>query len=547
MKRTKLTAALGLATVVALTLSACARGGGGTSGGAAPDDELLITTPAAKGEVDLIKWNNPYGEPYSVDPLQGTNYPENLITANLCDTLFQQQPDMTIEPHLAESFEVSEDLKSYVFQIRQGVTFWDGSPLTAADVAFSLQRHMNPEEGSVWSSSGEKMQRVEVTGEHEVTVTLFEPDAIFPDNLASPFGAVVSREYREAAGADFGNPEALVMCSGPFRAVEWKQGQSILLERYDGYWKTEKRAKARQVEIGFVADPTAIGAALASGEIQGSYDVPLPALAQLSQSTSGTLYNGAGAQLMAVISTGNGAFGDPAVRRALTLATDRQAIADTVYEGTARPAKSILSDAAWAIYPEAASLRSSKLPSFTYDIEAAKAALAEAKVDLSQPIRIAYPSERGFYADILNEMANGAKELGLTLEPVGVPGAQFGPFFSDPKAREGYDGFVTTNYPASSEPLRYLWSIAGTGSTQNFNGFSDAELDAVFAAAFAETEPKKALELTVQAEAMVMEQLPWVPVVALNSRLYMNNEITGAPASFVYLNYPWAADLGAAQ
>lgn len=548
VKLATMRASVALLAVSGLVLAGCATG---SRGGTAPSEgsDLQQVTPEAAGEIDRVTWNSPYGELANLDPVKAFNYPENGVIANLCESLFQMQPDFSIEPNLAESFAVSDDNRTYTFQIRDDVTFWDGSPMTAGDVAFSLQRHLDPQEASVLASSFEKVTSIEQTGEWEVTLELSEPNSILTEELATNLGAVVQQAQREDAGENYGNPETGVMCTGPFQFTpgNWKQGQSITLERYDGYWNEEKRAKAGEVEIGFVVDPTAIANGLSTGETQGTYDVPLPALGELSASESGTLTLGEGMQIMAIISTGNGAFGDPAVRRALTRATDREAIGETVYEGTGTASRSIVPQAPWDAVPEVAELRDEQLPDLSFDIDAAKAELEAAEVDTTQPIKIAYPSERSFYADILNEMASGAAELGLTLEPTGVPSAQFGAFFSDPAAREGYDGFVTTNYLSSPSPLSHLDNVAYTDSQQNYSGFSDPDVDAAIDAAYAESDAQKRAELTVEAEALVMEQQPWVPINDLAVRMYMDESVTGAPASFIYLYYPWAADLGAAE
>ncbi|MFB6610336.1 ABC transporter substrate-binding protein [Agromyces sp. NPDC056379] len=547
MKTGTTRASIAVIAVASLALAGCTADRGSGSATTLDDGELLQVTPAATGEIDTVKWNSTYGELATLDPVKAFNYPENTIISNLCESLFQMQPDFSVEPNLAESFEVLDDSTRYVFRIRDDVTFWDGTPMTADDVAYSLNRHLDPAEGSYLASSFADVTGIEKTGEWEVTLTLSEPNTILDEELSTNLGAVVQQKQREAAGENYGNPEAGVMCTGPFQVGEWKQGQSISLDRYDGYWNTGKRAKAKEVEIGFVVDPTAIATGLSTGEIQGSYDVPLPALGQLSSSSTGAMSYGQGMQIMAIISTGNGTFGDPAVRRALTRATDRQAIADTVYEGTGTPSRSIVPQGPWNRYPDVAEQRDAELPDLSHDLDAAKAELESATVDLSQPIKIAYPSERAFYADILNEMANGAKELGLTLEPTGVPSAQFGAFFSDPEARKGYDGFVTTNYLSSPSPLAHLDNVAYTGSQQNYSGFSDPAIDAAIDAAYAESDPEKRAELTVEAEALVMQQQPWVPINDLAVRLYLDKSVTGVPASFIYLYYPWAADLGSAE
>lgn len=506
-------------------------------------------TPEAQSVADKVTWNSTYGELASLDPIKAFNYPENTVVSNLCEPLFEMQPDFSVEPHLATDAQ-TEDGLTWVFPIRDDVTFWNGNPMTVDDVVYSLGRHLDPDEGSYWAGGVvDNIESIEATGESEITVTLTEPDYTLPSSLSTVVGVVVEQAHREEAGDNYGNPETGVMCSGPlsFTPGDWEQGQSITLKRNADYWDADGQAMAEEVEIGFVVDTTAITTGLAAGEIQGAYDVPTAALGQLADSDAGTLYAGEGMQNMAIISTGEGLFGDPDVRRALTRATDREAIAETVYEGTGTEARSIVPQAPWDAVGTVDDLRDELLPDLSYDLEAAKADIEAVDADLSEPIRIAYPSERSFYADILNEMANGAAELGITLEPAGVPSAQFGAFFSDAEARAGYDGFVTTNYLSAPDPLLHLSGIAKTGSDQNYSEYSNPEVDAAIDAALAESDPQARAELTVEAEALIMADQPWVPINDLDVRLYMDDAITGAPASFVYLYYPWAADLGAAE
>lgn len=538
------------APIALLTLGCIVLAGCGARPSAAPvipQADLVTTTPAPVGEIDQVTWNSTYGELASLDPIKSFNYPENQVVANLCEPLFLLQPDFSVRPNLATGASTT-DAKTWVIGIRDDVTFWDGSRMTVDDVIFSMKRNLDPAEGSYWASSTTaNIASVTQTGNWQITVRLKQPDAVFVDSLVSILGVVVQQQYREQAGANYGNPDTGVMCTGPYRVGVWKQGQSITLERNDDYWNTARKVKAKKVRISFIEDPSAITNSLSTGEIQGSYDVPTAALRTLSTRTDGGLHFGRGMQFMAIIPTGTGAFSDPAVRRALTRATDREAIARTVYEGTGTPSRSIVPQSVWDRFPEAAKERDRLLPDLNHDIAAERSELKQAKVDLTQPITIAYPSERGFYADIINEIANGAHQLGLKVVPKGVPGVQFGAFFSDKKARAGYDGFVTTNYLSSSDPLVHLASIAQTGGDQNYSGFSNAAIDRKLNKARAELDPKKRLTLTVEAEAAIMHDQPWVPIEDLWVRLYMNNAITGAPASFVYLYYPWAADLGAAK
>ncbi len=536
------------AASLSLGLAAC--GGGADPAGPKTAgqklDDLLVITPAAQRDLDKATWNLPFGEPASLDPIKAFNYPENTVVANLCEGLMRLDPDYSMKPNLAEKVETS-DQKTWVYTLRDGVRFWDGEPMTADDVVFSLRRHLDPKEGSYWASDQitGNIASIEKTGDRQVTITLKKPDATLNSYMATPIGVVVERRQRAEAGAKYGTPEGSVMCTGPFTLSSWEKGSKITMLRNDAYWDASRRAKTKQIDLQFIVDPGAIASALQTNAIDGSYDVPLGAVDQLSNAGDGTLYFGKSLQLVGVISTGDGALGNPAVRRALALATDREAIAQTVFAGTAQVPRSLVPRGGWTYGDEVFGKAYDALPDTKKSLDEAKKLLSGVDVG-SAPITIAYPSERQFYADILSEMSNAARELGLTIQPKGVPSAQYGAFFSDPKARAGYDGFMTTNYMDIPDPLAFLRTIAAKGGSQNFNGYDDPQAQSLIAEAAGTLDEAKRATLVTELQAKVMEQMPWIPIAAPSVRLFLNKRVTGVPASFVYLYYPWAADLGAA-
>lgn len=532
--------------VLAIALSGCAAGKTDEAGPGLNTNDLAVTTPAG-GELDLATWNLPFGEPASLDPIKAYNYAENTVVANLCEGLMQLQPDYSVQPNLAESVE-SPDASTWIYTIRQGVEFWDGAPMTTDDVMFSLGRQLDPSEGSYWAGDVVgNIASIKKTGDWEITISLTRPDATFNAYMATPIGNIVEQAQREAAGESYGTPAGGVMCTGPYSVGAWNQGQSISLERNDNYWNTEKVAKTKQVDISFIVDAAAISNALSTGAIDGSYDVPLGSIGNLESATGGSLILGRSLQIIAIIGTGNGAFADPAVRKALMLATDRQAIAATVFEGTAEASASLVPNNAWSYANDVYEKGRAALGSTAVDIDAAKEALKKATTDLSQPISIVYPSERTYYADIISEISNGATAIGLTVVPEGVPSAQFGAFFSDPEARAGHDAFVTANYMDTPDPLAFLRTILGTGGGQNYNKYSNAKVDGLLADAGAASDGKDRATIVNQIQDLAMNELPWIPIVDPSVRLFLNERVTGVPASFVYLYYPWAADLGAAK
>lgn len=544
--RARLTAVAFLAT--SLVAAGC---GGGTKAANDPDastapnlDALKVLSDKPSGGMDKITWDLPYGEPASIDPIKSFNYPENTVVSNLCEGLMRIEPDFTVSPALAEKV-TQPDESTYVYTLRKGVKFWNGDPVTTKDVVFSLKRNLDPKEGSYWAGAvTQNIASVVATGPHEVTIKLKKPDLTFNGYMATPIANVVQQSFRKKVGTAFGTPEGGVMCTGPYKVGKWAKGQKISLVRNDSYWNTTKKAKTREIDLQFIVDAGALSSALKTGAVQGAYDIPLSAVKTLQSSSKGRLILGKSLQIVAVISTGEGPLADSKIRRALAMATDRQAIAKVVYAGTATAAKSIVPPDGWSYGDGAFSKAMDALPGTDVDLEGARKLVAEAGAP-TEPITIAYPAERQYYADILSEMANAGRKLDITIKPKGVPSAQYGAFFSDPKARKGYGGFMTTNYMDIPDPLAFLRTMGVPGGSQNYNGYDDSKVTNWLAKAQATADEGKRAELVAKAMTEFESTMPWIPVVAPAVRLYMDDKITGAPASFVYLYYPWAADLGA--
>lgn len=127
-----------------LTLAACTSGAQQPQQDAAPAKlDLKTTTPAAAKGLGKVTWNLPY-EPQTLDPIRSFNYAENTALANMCESLLRLTPDFKIKPGLAVK-TANPTPTTWVYTIRKGVTFWNGDPLTADDVAASLQPAPRPE------------------------------------------------------------------------------------------------------------------------------------------------------------------------------------------------------------------------------------------------------------------------------------------------------------------------------------------------------------------------------------------------------------------
>ena len=163
------------------------------------------------------------------NPSAATNMLMDLNAAPALESLFRQNAQGEIVCWLAKDYSVSEDGLVYVIQIREGISFHDGSPLNAESVAWNIQMCKDNGKGQY-----SRVETVEVTGEYEVTVTMSLPDILFLSNIATdPCGLIISKEAYEKNGPEWceKNPAG----TGPFRFVSWENDVEVVYTRNENY------------------------------------------------------------------------------------------------------------------------------------------------------------------------------------------------------------------------------------------------------------------------------------------------------------------------
>lgn len=537
-------AVVGAAALVGLT--ACTGPSRPASTTTPGDDELTIMTPAATSEIDEITWNVFAGEPYTIDPYRSANYSPNMINSNLCESLFVQTPDFEIEPNLATGFENPDPL-TWVYRLRDDVVFWDGSPMTAEDVAFSLDKNRT-DPTSFRHSLYANVESVTATGEHEVTVKLTRPDYLLNDEMASFAGVVVQKKFTEEHGDQVGTPEVGVMCTGPFEYAGWKQAQSITVTRNDDYWNDELKPKAKQIEFTFVIDEAAITAGLLSGEIDGTYGVPTSGLAQLQNTSTGSYYQGpAPMETTLVVANAEGALSELNVRKALQMAIDWKGIGEQVYGGAGTPSALQTPPAAYGYASdELTALADTVKTDGTPRIDEAKQLLEDVPADvLADEISLVVP-QQAQTQQLGVAIESAAESIGLNFRLEVVPAVSYGNYLYDPATRGDTDLLYTQFWPGIPDPLDWLSYTAVSGATFNQSNYSG--IDELFAEARSTEDEARRIELVVQMEQQLHDDMgPMFPGVELRNDVFMNERITGAPASFDYVWYPWAAWLGGTE
>ncbi|GGT19367.1 ABC transporter substrate-binding protein [Nonomuraea spiralis] len=490
---------------------------------------LSASTPPAKGDIDSFTWSI-YAEPPTLDYIYAFDYPQNMILSNVCESLMRWTPQLGLEPGLASQVK-QPDSRTFVYRIRAGVKYHGGGEVTADDVVYSLRRHLDPALGSYWAKSFDRVASITASGPMEVTVRLRRPDSQFNQWMATSAGTVVNPRAVKAEGRDYGSPDAGVDCTGPFRLGTWRKGESIELDRFPGYWN--RRAKAGKVTFRFITDPAARTNAMLTGEVDGGYLIAPESYARLRQG----LYFGKSLTTVNLAFTHlTGTLADVRVRRALSLALDRDGFIKTGLQGVGSIATDPAPRDAWPP-------RSAVPPAVGRDVAAARELIKQAGAT-GKKITVA-TSPIGTDVSLLATAVQAAgTEIGLQVELKTIAPDAYTALFSDPKARAEVDLFPCTYYLSITDPLAG-YSIFRSGAFENYMAYSDPGYDALADQAVAEYDPVERAALTTRLRDIEVGQMLWIPVAEWPTSLYLGDRITGAPTSIAYMYYPWAADVGA--
>lgn len=250
-RRVRGTATLGGLLTLAVTLSACGGGAEQTS-----DD-----APAASSAVDTLKLANAVAVD-TLDPIQASANESIWMDQNLYARLVQTDPSgKEIVPDHADKWDISEDKLTYTFHLRDGVKFADGTPVTAQDAKWSIERARDGED-SAWGFLITPVTDITATDDRTLTITLSKPHAPLLADLAMYAYAVLPQKAVEA-DKDFFNKTPYG--AGPFKVTSLSPQSSVVLTRNDNYWGPKPKLKT--VEISIVTDDNTRLLQLQGGEV----------------------------------------------------------------------------------------------------------------------------------------------------------------------------------------------------------------------------------------------------------------------------------------
>jgi peptide/nickel transport system substrate-binding protein len=323
---------------------------------------LMAGVGMAEAKTDLIVGMQL--EPPHLDPTGGAAAAiDEVLYANVFEGLTRFGPDGSVNPGLAEAWEISEDGTVYTFTLRAGVTFHDGTTMDAEDVKFSLDRARAADSVNAQKALFAGITDVTVVDPLTVQITLSAPNGAFPFNLAWGDAVIVAPESIE-------NIKANPIGTGAFKFDNWVQGDRIDIVKNPDYWG--EPAKLDRATFKFISDPTAAFAAVMAEDVHVFAGFPAPEnLPQFDADPRFSVIVGS-TEGETILSTNNSQapFNDVRVRKALAHAIDRQAIIDGAMFGYGTPIGTHFAPH----HPDYVDLTANS----AYDPELAKSLLAEA-------------------------------------------------------------------------------------------------------------------------------------------------------------------------
>ena len=476
-------------------------------------------------------------EPQALDPAAVTAVNDFRILVNVYDGLVRYAPGtLEVEPALATDWEISEDGTTYTFDLREGVTFHDGTPFNAEAVKFNFDRMLN--EDHPYYDTGpfplsfffSAIDEVEVVDDMTVRFHLGEPYAPFLSNLAYPTGLMVSPAAVEQYGQDYGrNPVG----TGPFRFVEWRPNEAVVVERNPDYWGGAPELEA--VVFRPITDANTRTAEMLAGGIDLMVEVPPVALGNFEGAGYEVIEKAGPHVWFLILNTREGPFTDKLVRQAANYAIDKGALVNDVLEGTA-------DIAAGPIPPAFAWAHNEGVEPYPHDPERARELLAEAGVE--NPEVTFYVTEGG--SGMLDPVPM-ATAIQADLEEVGfdvnIETYEWNTFLSEVNA--GLEGKADmaemawmTNDPDTLPYLTLRTAAFPEDGGFNSGYYSNEEVDRLLEQARTSTSQEERAELYKQVQQIVHEDAPWVFVANWKQNAVVNDRVEGLelePSFFLLL------------
>jgi peptide/nickel transport system substrate-binding protein len=480
-----------ITAVLALLLSACSPGQGVDLG---------------QGSGNLIAAIG--GEPDQLDPQKTSAYFSFEVLENVFDTLVAPDANLVMQPALAQRWEVSPDQLTWTFHLRRGVTFHDGTPLSADDVVYSYRRIIDEKLSNVDKFSA--VTDVRAVDPATVVIRVKQPTP----NLLTNLGGFKGMAIVERANVESGQIATHPVGTGPFSFVSRKSGDDIVLKANPNYWGGAPRIPG--VTFRFISEPSTALSALQAGEIDWTDSIPTQRVAQLKNDDSIHLaVTPSNDYWYLAINEAKAPWNDARVRQAIAYAIDRKAIVQATSYGTAVTNQLAIPEGNpwYAPYTE-----------YGLDLEKAKSLLAEAGA-APKAMDMLVTSEYPQTVTAAQVIADNLAPLGITVNIRTVDMATW----LDQQNSGNFD-MLMMGWLGNIDPDDFYYAQHHTGGSSNAQKFSNPDVDRLLDAGRRETDQAARRDAYAKAAAIIADQASYIYLYNPSVIQAWNPSLTGYDA-----------------
>lgn len=555
MKRRVLALLLAVTMVMGLTACGGSASGETTEGTTETTEATGESTAAETTEGGKILSVQVGPDPETIDPALNSAVDGGNMLLHSFECLLTVDQEGKLAPGQAESWETSEDGLTWTFHLRDGLKWSDGSDLTANDFVYSWKRVCDPMVAAPYAETVLGMVagysdaiagnldalQVAATDDKTFVVTLSAPCPYFGSLAAFATLSPVQQATVEANGDAWATAAETYVTNGPFYISEWVPGSHILMSKNTNYWNADA-IKLDGIKWNLIEDSNAAYSAYQTGEALMIKDVPTEEIPSLTGQSDFYVDPIIGTYYLS-LNLEREPFNNADVRKALSLAIDREYVANTLMQGTYSPASNFMGPG-WIDTDGSQFMDNANGGQPYIDTTNFEANLAEAKqllADAGYPDGEGLPSitystnDTGYHKVVAEYLQQAWAELGIDLQVEIVEWASFTPMRRNGDYDSSRNGWVG-DYSDPSNMLDLLYSTNGN----NDGKFSNAEYDAAMDLSRSTMDAAERSAALHTAEDILMEETACIPIAYYNDFWLQSDKITGSwhsPYGYWYFMY----------
>ena len=461
----------------------------------------------------------------------------NNIYNGLLKIVSTDGKSVDFKPELAREWEIQGD-RVHVFRLHKGVTFHNGDPLTAADIKWNLERVKDKNQAPIHAWKLELLESIETPDSHTVKLSFSKPYPFLRVAFTGSTGraaTILSPRAVKEKGKAYGRSP---VGTGPFKFVEWKESDFILLERFANYWETDaaggKLPYLDKVLLKIIIEPSTLVAALKTGEVDGINGVSPQFVADLRKDAKLSVLTAVGGNWRCLhMNMAKEPFSDKNLRKAVAFAIDRKEILDRVEFGEGIVAHGPISPPMGSFYDS--SFESGKNGQY-HDLEQARALMKQAKYDGRELLLLS--GNAGTAPRQAEVLQAQLAKLGIKVK-IELADA---PTFRRRWLQERQWDLVQIQWDADLDPDETLYPELHSTEAWNAGKWVNKEFDKMVEAARSENDFKKRKRFYEEAVRLIVEDAPVAILMHLNEQKIFQKYVKGfqmVPAGLIDMHRVW--------